>query len=193
MAKRFSPICFKSYKTDTKIEVIDSLGFGDLPLELGSHTSFTVYLDLHYVELETLQDTVPSDRVVTLQGGWGLFGRQSSGEILLRLTYRAYVEDEEDDILEREVEGDSSDDEALDYDPASGEGEVFLIMEWKESLLWMFWQLCLKNASNAVNTSLVPETNPGDSTDLALVWLAAITSIAVLIALNVGDSSFFNP
>ncbi|KAG0502120.1 hypothetical protein HPP92_002192 [Vanilla planifolia] len=192
-----------------KIEVIDSLGFGDFTLGTGE------------VELETLQDTVPSDRVVTLQGGWGLFGRQSSGEILLRLTYRAYVEDEEDDILEREVEGDSSDDEALDYDPASGEGEGVpdYGME-RESFMDVLAALLVseefrgivaselgypkahddsnnpvltssrKNASNAVNTSLVPETNPGDSTDLALVWLAAITSIAVLIALNVGDSSF---
>lgn len=56
---------------------------------------------------------------MTLQGGWNILGRQSAGEILLRLTYKAYVEDEEDDWVEREVESDSSDDEDLDYDQPS--------------------------------------------------------------------------
>ncbi|KAG0502127.1 hypothetical protein HPP92_002199 [Vanilla planifolia] len=180
MAKRFSPICFKSYKTDTKIEVIDSLGFGDLPLELGSHTSFTVYLDLHYVELETLQDTVPSDRVKeklkrVFYGCFGSFAckRGVSGIVASELGYPKAHDDSNNPVLTSSR----------------------------------------KNASNAVNTSLVPETNPGDSTgtvlwisfgysldyvclagffsflgffswlgffaDLALVWLAAITSIAV--------------
>lgn len=34
--------------------------------------------------------------VLPLQTNWGLFGRRASGEILVRLTYKAYVEDEEE-------------------------------------------------------------------------------------------------
>lgn len=48
------------------------------------------------VDLRFLQDTVPTDRIVVLRGGWSLFGKGSAGEILLRLTYKAYVEEEED-------------------------------------------------------------------------------------------------
>ncbi|KAH7516386.1 hypothetical protein FEM48_Zijuj10G0129600 [Ziziphus jujuba var. spinosa] len=44
--------------------------------------------------------------------GWGLFRKSSYGEILLRLTYKAYVEDEEDDKAEAE----STDIDALDCD-----------------------------------------------------------------------------
>ncbi|KAH7533639.1 hypothetical protein FEM48_Zijuj04G0153000 [Ziziphus jujuba var. spinosa] len=37
-----------------------------------------------------------------MQRGWGLFRKSSYGEILLRLTYKAYVEHEEDDKAEAE-------------------------------------------------------------------------------------------
>ena len=67
------------------------------------------------VDLASLKDTVPTDRIVVLQGGWGLFRRGSSGEILVRLTYKAYVEDEEDDKTEGEsMDTDVSDDEMSD-------------------------------------------------------------------------------
>lgn len=49
------------------------------------------------MELGSLQDTVPTDRIVTIRGGWGVFGKRTSGEVLLRLTYKAYVEDEEEE------------------------------------------------------------------------------------------------
>lgn len=50
-----------------------------------------------------------------MQGGWGLFGRGSSGEILVRLTYKAYVEDEEDDkTVAESMDMDVSDDEMSD-------------------------------------------------------------------------------
>lgn len=55
---------------------------------------------------------MPTDRIVALQGGWGIFRKGSYGEILLRLTYKAYVEDEEDDRSEAE----SIDIDALDSD-----------------------------------------------------------------------------
>lgn len=65
--------------------------------------------------MASLKDTVPTDRIVVLQGGWGIFRRGSSGEILLRLTYKAYVEDEEDDKTEgKSRDMDVSDDEMSD-------------------------------------------------------------------------------
>lgn len=54
---------------------------------------------------------------MVLQRGWGLFRRGSSGEILVRLTYKAYVEDEEDDRTEADsIDVDGSDDELSDSD-----------------------------------------------------------------------------
>lgn len=46
--------------------------------------------------MDDLQDTVPVDRVLSLQSGWGPFPKRNSGKLLLRLTYKAYVEDEEE-------------------------------------------------------------------------------------------------
>jgi hypothetical protein len=51
-----------------------------------------------------------------LYGGWGLFGKRSSGEVLLRLTYKAYVEDEEDEGVKTEyAAGYISDEDVLEY------------------------------------------------------------------------------
>ena len=72
------------------------------------------------VDLGTLQDTVPTDKIVVLQGGWGVLKKRSSGEILLRLTYKAYVEDEEDDTTGAgSVDTDASDDELSDSDESN--------------------------------------------------------------------------
>ncbi|KAF2584508.1 hypothetical protein F2Q70_00036938 [Brassica cretica] len=43
---------------------------------------------LNKVDLGSLPDTVPKDRVVVLRGGWSLFGKGSAGELLLR----AYIQ-----------------------------------------------------------------------------------------------------
>ncbi|KAI5079756.1 hypothetical protein GOP47_0005235 [Adiantum capillus-veneris] len=59
-------------------------------------TAFTV--GIGEVDLISLRDTVPVDKVVRLRGGWGPFQRRLAGEVLLRLTYTAYVDDEEEDI-----------------------------------------------------------------------------------------------
>lgn len=56
---------------------------------------------------------------MVLQGGWGLFKKGSSGEILLRLTYKAYVEDEEDDrtgVDSVDIDASDSDDELSESD-----------------------------------------------------------------------------
>lgn len=202
-------------KQRLQIEVIDSFGFSDFTLGAVE------------VELGSLQDTVPSDRIVTLQGGWNFFRRQSTGEILLRLTYKAYVEDEEDDWVEREVESDSSDDEALDYDQASDllgesrsstnyarERESFMnvladllvseefqgivaseagYLKVSDESYYPGLMASREGVRNADNPPLKQATTFVDSNGLVLVWLAAITSIALLIAFNMGGSGFFNP
>ncbi|MBA0656513.1 hypothetical protein Goklo_008860, partial [Gossypium klotzschianum] len=109
------------------IQVKDSLGFLDLTIGTGE-TILGGTLDCmnmvmktgalpRKVDLGTLKDTVPSDQIVVLQGAWGVFGKRSAGEILLRLTYKAYVEDEEDDrTVAGSVDTDASDDELSDSD-----------------------------------------------------------------------------
>ncbi|KAJ0662714.1 putative C2 domain, synaptotagmin-like mitochondrial-lipid-binding domain, C2 domain superfamily [Helianthus annuus] len=94
------------------VQVKDSFGF--IPLTVGAGE----------VDLRSLKDTVPTDRVVTLQGGLGPFNKGPTGEILLRLTYKAYVEDEEDERIKADV--DASDDEFSElasagttYEPSS--------------------------------------------------------------------------
>lgn len=57
---------------------------------------------------------------MVLQGGWGLFKKGSSGEILLRLTYKAYVEDEEDDRTAVDsTDTEDEDDELSDSDESN--------------------------------------------------------------------------
>lgn len=90
-------------------------------LEVRSVLTTFILLYIFQVELGSLQDTVPTDRIVVLQGGWGLFPKKSSGEILLRLTYKAYVEDEEDDGTQVEyLDTDLSDDEGSDAEETDG-------------------------------------------------------------------------
>ncbi|KAL1807517.1 hypothetical protein ACET3Z_024507 [Daucus carota] len=104
----FSMLVANPIKQKLYIQVIDSLGFTDLTIGTGE------------VDLTSLEDTVPTDRIVALQGGWGLFRNVSAGEILLRLTYKAYVEDEEDEMIgERSTDTDVSDDELSESDESS--------------------------------------------------------------------------
>lgn len=57
---------------------------------------------------------------MTLRGGWRLFRKGYAGEILLRLTYKAYVEDEEDEKVEAVSKDiDASDDELSDMEQAA--------------------------------------------------------------------------
>ena len=45
-----------------------------------------------------------------------MFGKRTAGEVLLRLTYKAYVEDEEDEAVRSEFAGGYvSDEDVLDY------------------------------------------------------------------------------
>ncbi|KAK9117892.1 hypothetical protein Scep_015985 [Stephania cephalantha] len=199
-------------KQKLSIQVKDSLGFAEFTI--GSAE----------VELGSLKDTVPTDKIVVLQGGWRLFQKGYSGEILLRLTYKAYVEDEEDDKTETEfIDIDASDDEMSDSDVAAARNEQEMEETDgtnQESFMNVLAALLVSEEfqgivtsdtvngkvsekvpnlepkqGNAVSDSIPinPESNSGSLGESALFWLAIITSLAVLIALNIGDSNFFNP
>lgn len=110
------------------------------------------------VDIGSLQDTVPTDRIVVLGGGWGLFRNRSSGEVLVRLTYKAYVEDEEDDkaasnALDIDI---SDDDESSDSDEPNGAYEE----SENESFMDVLAALIVSEefqgivASDALNTKL---------------------------------------
>ncbi|XP_021896548.1 tricalbin-3 isoform X2 [Carica papaya] len=198
------------------IQVKDSLGFTDLTIGTGE------------VDLALLQDTVPTDRIVILRGGWGFFRNSSSGEILLRLTYKAYVEDEEDDWSEaKSIDTDVSDDELSDSDELNAtymKNERISMNETdKESFMDVLAALLVSEefqgivSSEAGNTKLYDDTSTRvsmssksrsvDTESVAsssgkdsesskgptLLWLGIITSILVLIAINMGGSNFFNP
>ncbi|KAI8538421.1 hypothetical protein RHMOL_Rhmol09G0101900 [Rhododendron molle] len=203
-------------KQKLQIQVKDALGFTDLTIGTGE------------VDLVSLEDTVPTDRVVILRGGWGLFRKGSSGEILLRLTYKAYVEDEEDESTETEsLDTDDSDDELFDLDESDGpfERPVRDVSNGldKESFMDVLAALLVseefqgivasetgntKSANDAKSTPLTrsssrsvngesllsnPDSGSEGSGGSALVWLAVVTIILVLTAINMGGSSFFNP
>lgn len=197
------------------IEVNDSLGFADLTIGTAE------------VDLGTLKDTVPSDKIVVLKGGWRLFGKGNAGEVLLRLTYKAYVEDEEDDS----DEGGESADTGLSEDEDSGKAESTYEQDQagslaetdKESFMDVLAALLVseefqgivasetgsnKTAEDIINSgSTIPRSrgpraestlskadgNEAGSEASPLLWLAIITGVAVIIAINVGGSSLFNP
>ncbi|PHT54059.1 hypothetical protein CQW23_08521 [Capsicum baccatum] len=195
------------------IEAKDTLGFTDLTI--GSAE----------VDLVSLEDTVPTDKIVVLRG-WGLLGPRPVGEILLRLTYKAYVEDEEDERTEaRSKDLDASDDELSDFDERDiavyeDRGKSVSSGTDKESFMDLLAALLVSEefqgivASETSNTKSVDDFKTRVSTsrqrtparseqqtsdtpenfgESALFWLAIITSISVLIALNVSGSSIFNP
>ncbi|CAN1151085.1 SYT2 [Linum perenne] len=191
------------------VQVKDSLGFRDLTI--GSAE----------VGLVSLQDTVPTDRIVVLQGGWSPFGNGSAGELLLRLTYKAYVEDEEDDKIElKSVYTDMSDDEAESDEPEAAVFEPTTSSNGtdKESFMDVLAALIVSEefqgivaseagynrvsddaSSNAGPTQpgLGAESSPSSSnpqgSGSVLLGLAAITSILVLITLSSSGSGLFNP
>ncbi|RRT70615.1 hypothetical protein B296_00010583 [Ensete ventricosum] len=204
------------------------------------------------VELGLLQDTVPTDKIVALQGGWSSFGKQLSGELLLRLTYKAYVEDE-DGTGKELVDSDAFDDESTEYEQADESYEQsfsdYSIGGERESFMDVLAALLVseeflgivssetgsskvseqsaypessvsKTFGRDAEISIVDDDSPSGGSrgtpasfpdcswfhrfslnqlevllfaDSTLVWLAIITSIAVLIATNVGSSGFFNP
>jgi hypothetical protein len=69
----------------------DTMGFTSYPVGSGE------------IDLRTLQDTVPVDRKLTLRSGRGPFPKRFAGELILRLTYKAYVDDEVEEGLAEEL------------------------------------------------------------------------------------------
>ncbi|VVA98262.1 unnamed protein product [Arabis nemorensis] len=212
-----------------QIEVNDCLGFADMAIGTGE------------VDLGSLPDTVPTDRIVVLRGGWSLFGKGSAGEILLRLTYKAYVEDEEDDKRNaKAIIADASDDEMSDSEePRSFVRNDKITSDdfGQESFMNVLSALILSEefqgivsseagnnklddgessmspvaskagaesksraedpGSGGISNSEVKSVNSDkvsiDDGGLALLWFSVITSVLVLVAINMGGSSFFNP
>ncbi|KAL7111026.1 hypothetical protein ACP275_05G062500 [Erythranthe tilingii] len=197
-------------KEKLRIEVKDSLGFTDLTVGTAE------------IDLGSLKDTVPEERAVVLQGGWSPFGKGSVGEILLRLTYKAYVEDEEDEKrMAKKVSDDIKKSENKSSDSDDSRAAIFeerakdnLIDANKESFVDLLAALLVSEEFKEIvasETSNKKSVDPGiDSSELTgqktppevdsdriggsvLLWLALFTSISVLIALNTGGSSLFNP
>ncbi|XP_017637822.1 tricalbin-3-like isoform X2 [Gossypium arboreum] len=172
------------------IQVKDSLGFLDLTIGTGE------------VDLGTLKDTVPSDQIVVLQGAWGVFGKRSAGEILLRLTYKAYVEDEEDDttVGVKQFTDETDKESFMDVLAALIVSEEFQGIVSSEPGSKSFDDISrtgsLKTRFSGVNGESLPSDSDKGSESSGgsiLLWFAVITSVSVLIALSISGSSFFNP
>ncbi|XP_078161284.1 calcium-dependent lipid-binding (CaLB domain) family protein isoform X3 [Carex rostrata] len=183
------------------LQVKDSFGFTEITIGSGE------------VELGSLQDTVPTDRIVTLRGGWGVFGKRTSGEVLLRLTYKAYVEDEEEEkfVPASEIGYLESDDDISESDYSKGgvtdrERESFmdllaalLVSEEFQGIVSSesFRDPELTGTGSRGNGGIgggsVVDSGVVSGDSKALLWLATITSIAALVSLNIGGSSSFNP
>ncbi|XP_051144932.1 tricalbin-3-like [Andrographis paniculata] len=134
------------------IEVKDSLGFTDSTIGAAE------------VDLGSLKDTVPADRIVQLRG-WNPFGKGSVGEILLRLTYKAYVEDEED---ERSEKTEKSEDELTDLDepdmPLSDQrSKNYLIDPDKESFINVLADILVSEEFQGIVASETVSSKPLDA------------------------------
>ncbi|KAI5409521.1 hypothetical protein KIW84_055087 [Lathyrus oleraceus] len=100
-------------KQKLNIQVKDALGFADLSIGTGDHL-------FCHLSIVLLQRHSTNRQNCGLRRGWGFRGKGSSGEILLRLTYKAYVEDEEDDKTGEDlIDIDASDDELSDTEEAN--------------------------------------------------------------------------
>lgn len=110
------------------------------------------------VDLGTLQDTVPTDTVVALTGGWNLFRKRNCGEVLLRLTYKAYVEDEEEEGTKAQVadsvisedDGSDADEPDLTYKQMP---ENFMRNKDKESFMDVLAALIVSEEFQGIVTS----------------------------------------
>ncbi|KAH9605478.1 hypothetical protein KSS87_018877 [Heliosperma pusillum] len=229
------------------VEVVDSLGFVDISTgtaelaevaaspddptsSLGGQASLVgvwqwsdADVGAREVDLSTLQDTVVADKIVVVTGGWNLLRKGSSGEVILRLTYKAYVEDEEDEGTKKDVATTdiSEEDDASDTDEPDVTykkwTEIPIRNLGKESFMDVLAALIVSEefqgivasetgnpkVGNAVSSSKTVTPNPNGesissgnsqtSKGSAVFWLAVITIVAVVIALNVGGSNLFNP
>lgn len=93
------------------------------------------------VDLGILKDIVFIDKIVVLIGGWNLFRRGNFGEIFFRLTYKVYVEDEEEEGIKVYVV-EILEDDVFDFDEVDffykQKLEVFMREIDKESFMDVF-------------------------------------------------------
>ncbi|XP_023736867.1 tricalbin-3 isoform X2 [Lactuca sativa] len=190
----FSMLVTNPRKEKLTIQVKDSFGFIHLTVGSGE------------VDLGLLKDTVPTDRIVTLQGGWGMLNKGSAGEILLRLTYKAYVEDEEDEKIN------GSDDEFQElestgttYNPSPRGTERESLIDVLAALIVseefqgiVASETAMSKSSIDTSDSVIPDlvSSPNSDTDSggsALLWLGVITIMTIVTAINMGGSNIFNP
>lgn len=103
-----------------------------------------------------------------LRGGWTPFGNKSAGELLLRLTYKAYVEDEEDEkAVKVSADTEASEDELSDSDETDAAipkklKEEFTMAADKESFMDVLAALLVSEEFRGIVTS---ETLNNKSTD----------------------------
>lgn len=91
------------WNQDFKLLVVDQKA-QHLSVTLHDTLGFTSYpIGSADIDLRTLQDTVPIDRKLTLRSGWGPFPRRFAGELILRLTYKAYIEEDGEDEFAGEL------------------------------------------------------------------------------------------
>lgn len=149
------------------------------------------------VDLGSLKDTVPEDRIVVLRGGWNLFGNVSAGEILLRLTYKAYVEDEEDERSEKvstdteASEDDLSDSDESDVTISEKRAKEYIIASERESFMDVLAALLVSEEFRGIVTSETVNTkssNAGTNTNASEPNERAVGSGQQISASNSGSS-----
>lgn len=121
------------------------------------------------VDLGSLKDTVPADRIVVLRGGWTPFGKGTAGEMLLRLTYKAYVEDEEDERSDRASTGkEASEDDLSDSDEPDAtipekRAKEYVIAPDKDSFMDVLAALLVSEEFRGIVASEAMNTKSQDS------------------------------
>ncbi|CAN7112022.1 unnamed protein product [Brassica rapa subsp. narinosa] len=173
-----------------QIEVNDCLGFADMAIGTGqvNHLSFLFFL---------------------LVCGWSLFGKGSAGELLLRLTFKAYVEDEEDEKRNAKANVPyASDDEMSDSEEPSSfvkndkipsdDPSQRVVYECESSVSPVPSKAGEDSKSQPEDfgsggISEFEVKNVNSDGGIALLWFGVITSVLVLVAINMAGSSFFNP
>ncbi|CDY33419.1 BnaC01g33060D [Brassica napus] len=155
-----------------QIEVNDCLGFADMAIGTGQ------------VDLGSLPDT------------------GSAGELLLRLTYKAYVEDEEDEKRNAKATiAYASDDEISfvqnDKIPSDNLSQR-VVYEYESSMSPVPSKTGENSKSQPEDSgngriSGLEVKNVNSDRRLALLWFGVITSLLVLVSINMASSSIFNP
>lgn len=172
------------------------------------------------VDLSDLQDTVPVDRLVRLTGGWGPFEKRFAGELMLRMTYTAYVEDEDEEIEEVTLlpnnGGYLSEVDENDADAAPLLKKVVNkavdAVESEISLSNVFASVIAELNDEALGETLVSQggsngdaslgksdgknENAGEAGEdgrTALLLLGLVTGLVVLVDISINFSNFLNP